>query len=214
MKRDTASPLIEAMVADCTPVRRMRTRMGLSLVLGAFVATAMVLVLLAGPPAPFVVGRMPVMYLLANGLLFLLGLAAAVSSVAMANPRVGARHEGTRWAAAMAGVLPLAAGVSLLGSWLGQGEAALPEGAHCAVSGIVASLLVGGVLTAWLRRGAPVSPRRAGLHAGIAAGALGTVAAGLFCREFTIDHLGIWHVVPVALTGLLGWLAMPRLLRW
>ncbi|WP_109809295.1 NrsF family protein [Sphingosinithalassobacter portus] len=214
MNRDTASPLIEAMVADCTPVRRMRARTGMALVLAAFVVTGLLLLLLAGPPAPIAVGRMPVLYLLTNGLLFLLGLAAAVSSVAMASPRVGARHEGTRWAVAMAGVLPIAAGISLFGSWLEEGTAALPEGLHCAVSGIVASLLVGIVLTLWLRRGAPVSPRRAGLHAGIAAGALGTVAAGLFCREFTIEHLGIWHVVPVALAGLLGWLAMPRLLRW
>jgi hypothetical protein len=79
---------------------------------------------------------------------------------------------------------------------------------------LLTSLVSGSAMVWWLRRGAPVSPQRAGLQTGLAAGALGTFAFGLSCDYDTVAHLGVWHVVPVVLATLAGRLIVPPLVRW
>ena len=154
------------------------------------------------------------MFWVANGLLLILGLASATSVVVMAGPRVGNRHEAPKWALAAVGVLPFAALASAFESGHTHSPLADPYGLECAMYGLAAGVLTAAALVLWLRRGAPVSLHAAGLHVGLAAGALGSVAYGLSCPLDNAMHLGIWHVLPVVVAGVLGRLALPALVRW
>lgn len=212
---DWHDSLIDTLVADLTPVRPRRPAAGALLVTAAAAATALAVIAangLAGNPWQSAASPL---FLLANGLLLMLGIAASASTIAMANPRVGSRHTGARWAMLMAGVFPAAAVVMLA---IHRAEAshllAAAEGWHCFAEGTLASLLTGGTLLFWLRRGAPVSPGIAGLHLGVGSTALGSAIYGISCPVDTIYHLGIWHALPVVLGGLAGRLLIPKVLRW
>ncbi|MBA3054260.1 MAG: DUF1109 domain-containing protein [Sphingomonadales bacterium] len=214
MAKDS-NTLIDALVADLAPVRPLRGWDGALRVALAAALTLAVVLGSFGLAAPVRAGTMSAMFLLANGLLLLLGLAAGASTILQASPRVGNRHDGPRWAMSMAAVFPFATLVLLA---LHRTEAAHLIAAdtawHCLAVSLVASLLIGGVLLAWLRRGAPVSPAAAGLHLGVAATALGTAIYGLSCPADSLYHLGIWHALPVIAGALAGRCFIPRLLRW
>ena len=47
-----------------------------------------------------------------------------------------------------------------------------------------------------------------------AAGAIGTLLYGLSCPIDSVTHLGIWHVVPVAVAAVAGRLIVPRMIAW
>ncbi|MBT8388033.1 MAG: DUF1109 domain-containing protein, partial [Altererythrobacter sp.] len=66
----------------------------------------------------------------------------------------------------------------------------------------------------WLRPGAPVSQQAAGWFTGIASGAIGTLIYGMSCPVDSVTHMGIWHVVPVAVAAVAGRLIVPKLITW
>lgn len=207
-------PLIEEMAQELQPVRAMQLRHGLALVALALVGTIILVGVIDGIWTAGLAGSASPYFFITNGLLLLLGFASATSVVTMATPRVGNRHDGPRWAMAMLGVVPVAALVTLLASGGVTGALNDPYGLTCFGSGLVSGLLTGFVLFTWLRRGAPVSPNTAGLHLGVAAGALGTAVYGLACPLDGIAHLGLWHIAPVAVAALIGRFALPRFLAW
>jgi hypothetical protein len=207
--------LIDALVADLEPVRPLHRAEGGALVLAAVMLTALLVAGINGLADNVRGGTVSPMFLLANGLLLLLGIAASASTIAMASPRVGNRHDGPGWAMAMAGVFPVVTVILLAvhhADWPHVLDVA--QGWHCFVEATLTSLLIAGALLFWLRRGAPVSPRTAGLHLGVGATALGTAVFGMSCPVDSIYHLGIWHVLPVALGALVGRFLAPTLLRW
>ncbi len=65
-----------------------------------------------------------------------------------------------------------------------------------------------------LRGLAPTRPRRAGLAAGLLAGALGAAGYALTCPEQSLGFIAIWYTLGIALAGALGALLGPRTLRW
>jgi hypothetical protein len=72
---------------------------------------------------------------------------------------------------------------------------------------------LGGVL--WAMRGlAPTRARMAGLAAGLLAGAVGAAGYALACGETAMTFVAIWYSLGIAMTGALGALLGPRLLRW
>jgi len=213
MTRDR-NEIIARLTEDLEPVRAFRTGDGLLLLAGAAIVTVVGVALIEGIWMGMVEGKAAPFYWITNGLLLLLGLASASAAIAAASPRVGASHEAPKWAAAMVGVLPVAALITLLSSGTVLGGMQDPAAIHCVSASLAAALVSGSVLTVWLRRGAPVSPNTAGWLAGLAAGAIGTVAYGLSCPVDTIAHLGIWHVAPVAVAALAGRLVIPRLIVW
>jgi hypothetical protein len=67
----------------------------------------------------------------------------------------------------------------------------------------------------WALRGlAPTRPRRAGLAAGLFAGALGAAGYALGCREESTVFVALWYSAGIAASGLIGALIGPRVLRW
>ena len=213
--RPNSDALIAELVDGLEPVKPLRFGEGVALALVAAAVTVVAVVAVYGLRAEWLAGHLDPMHLVSTGLFLGLALAATVTVVVMSRPQVGNDHGGWRWAAAMAGFLPLAGVIVALAR---GAETLSPEvmrhGAECLAGGSASSLLVFALLVLWLRRGAPTSPERAGLVAGVAAGAFGIFAASLHCPDNDIVHIGLWHSGAVIVTALAGRLLVPRLIRW
>ncbi len=208
------NPLIDQLSEELEPVRPIRFRDGVILVALTVLITVLGVEIFDGLWRGIMAGEASAFFLIANGLLLVLGVASTASVLKMAAPRVGNSHDGPKWAMAMAAVLPVAAFVTLLGHDHGLSAAQDPYGLTCFGAGLLSSVLTAGGLVYWLRRGAPVSPATAGLHIGVASTALGSVAYGLACPIDGVVHLGVWHAAPVVAGALIGRYALPPLLRW
>lgn len=214
-KPNPTDHLIASLTAELNPVRALRRRDGFGLTFAAVAFTISVVLAWLGLRPELLGGEASGMFVIANGLILLLGLAAAATVVRMGSPQVGNRHEGWKWALAMAALLPLAASVRLAlhPGELGQITNGV-QGPDCMVHALVLSSFTALALTLWLRRGAPASPPLAGLLTGLAAGALGTFAYGLACPVETIYHLGVWHCLPIVIAALVGRFGIARLITW
>ncbi len=208
------SNLIDDLVADLQPVSPLRARNGAALTALAVGISIAGVAAVKGLWVGSWDGVASEIFFIVNGLLAILGIVCTVGVLAVASPRIGNRHDGPRWGMAMLGVIPITA---LAHAVSGSGQHPVfgdPYGLSCAWNALVASSLVAATLVWWLRRGAPVSPSEAGLFAGVAAGSFGSLVYGLSCPIDSITHIGIWHVIPVALCGLIGRIAVPPLVRW
>ena len=214
MPRSTED-LIAGLVDTLEPVNELRQGRGMALALAALVLGCLGMVGQFGMRADLMSGQLDGMFLLSGGLFLVLTMASSWAVIDMARPAVGSRREGWGWTALMAAVLPLAALVTIASAWL-RGE---PSELHndsfgCMSFGLGWSLLTFAVLTLWLRRGAPMLLARAGLLTGVAAGSAGICAVSLFCPHNDLVHIGVWHGLTVAMAGLLGRIAVPRLIAW
>jgi hypothetical protein len=155
------------------------------------------------------------MFLMRTGLLLLLGVASLAAVTGMARPAVGTHRTGWRWAAGACAVIPAAALVTALAAQTPLGDRLYPaHGIECLSYSILIGLGIGAVLTLWLRRGAPVSPERAGIATGLAAGSLGTLAYSMHCPHDDIVYFALWYTLAIGATTLIGRLLVPRLVRW
>ncbi|MCZ8369991.1 MAG: DUF1109 domain-containing protein [Porphyrobacter sp.] len=214
MPRDS-SALIAELVDGLAPVKPLRFGEGVALALAGAGVTAVLVIALFGLREEWLEGHLDPMQLVSTGLFLGLALSATVTVVMMGRPQVGNDHGGWRWAAAMAGLLPVAGAIVAMGrGTTTMSPELMSHGAQCMAGGSIASLLVFTMLVLWLRRGAPTSPDRAGLVAGVAAGAFGIFAASLHCGDNDIVHIGLWHSAAVVLMGLAGRVLVPRLIRW
>ncbi|MBI5718759.1 MAG: DUF1109 domain-containing protein [Burkholderiales bacterium] len=67
----------------------------------------------------------------------------------------------------------------------------------------------------WAVRGlAPTRPRAAGFAAGLLAGAVGALGYALSCPEVSAAFVAVWYTLGIGLTGALGALLGPHVLRW
>lgn len=206
---------IAGLVDDLVPVRPLRQRRGMGWAAVAMAAGAVGLILQGGLRADFARGEPDGMGLLTTGLFLMLALASSWAVVDMARPQVGSRREGWIWNALMAALLPISALVLMAINLLRGGPSGLLlDGTDCLKFGLLWGLLTAAALVLWLRRGAPAQPGRAGLLTGVAAGAAGVFAVSLYCPHSELVHIGIWHGLTVVLAGMIGRLAIPRLVRW
>ncbi len=215
MMARNSDALIAELVGGLEPVRPLRFGEGLALALAAAGVSVVLVAGLLGLRAEWLAGSVNPMQILATGLFLGLALAATVTVVVMGRPQVGSDNRGWRWAAAMAALLPLAGAIVAMS----RGAAAMSyesmaAGAECFAVGAAASLMVFAMLVWWLRRSAPTAPGRAGLVAGVAAGAFGIFAVSLHCPDNDIVHIGIWHSATVLAMAAAGRLLVPRLIRW
>lgn len=214
MPRDPDA-FISGLVDDLVPVRPLRQRSGMARAVLAMLGGAAGMLLLFGLRADFQSGRPDALPLLSAGLFLVLALASSWAVVDLARPLVGSRREGWGWNALMVALLPVLALVLMLTNAL----RGVPSGLafnepQCLEYGLLGSLITAAVLILWLRRGAPAEPDRAGLMTGVAAGSAGIFAVSLYCPHSDLVHIGIWHGLTVVLAGLIGRLAVPRVVRW
>ena len=191
--------LIDDLAEDLAPVEPIRLSHGIALVALSAVATLILVELLDGLWRGVVSGQASGVFFIANGMLGMVGAAAALAVLRMASPRVGNTHDGARWSSAMLALLPLTALLVLGAGGLFSALSHDAYGLDCFLAGAAFGLVTATALVLWLRRGAPVSLNAAGTYTGIAAGAIGSFAYGLACPIDTLGHLGVWHVLPVAL---------------
>ena len=207
--------LIASLVDDLRPVRAMRMVDGLALVASAGAITVVLTILLLGLRPDVADGQFQPLFLFANGLFLIVGLATALAAVGMGMPRVGHSSQGWKWVLAMGSLLPATA-VIMLASRTEPMPLALVTSheVKCVAMGLALSLLTATALTGWLRRGAPTSAERAGWLVGLASGSTGIFAFAFHCPFDSFYHVGLWHVLPVAIGAVLGRLIVPRLIRW
>ncbi len=218
MMKSKSNPLVEDMIDDLVddlePVAPLRFGRGAILVGVAVLASIMLVALVkslgfteANPLSP--------LFSFTGGVgFFAVGAVIAASALLLANPAVGApRANPIIW---LALVLALPAFALLMTLVTGKQMDSLidPYAITCMVSGVLTSLVSLAVLVLWLRRGAPMAPDRAGMLAGMAAGALGTAAYGLTCPIDTLNHIGIWHAMPIIIGAIVGRFAIAPLLKW
>ena len=123
---------------------------------------------------------------------------------------------------------PLMALVVVFATMLGQGAITLLTAAPeqrmtkllgetwitCPSNVVLLSLpALAGIL--WVLRGlAPTQLGAAGFNAGLLAGALGAMGYALVCPEVSATFVAVWYSLGILLTGLMGAILGPVLLRW
>lgn len=212
---DNPDAFLERLVDDLRPVKPMRQGNGMALSLSALLLGVLLVILLLGVRSDLADGHPDPLVLTAAGLFLVLALASSWAAIDMARPAVGTRRDGWGWTALMAAVLPLSAmGLAAIDVLSARPVPLDHGGVACLALGCLVGLLTAAALVAWLRRGAPSSPHRAGLLTGVAAGAAGIFAVSLWCSHDDLMHIGIWHGATVIVFGLIGRLVLPRVLAW
>ena len=211
--RNDTDALIAGLVGELSPKAPLRLRHGAAVFAGAALLAMLTAALGLGVRGDVAAGDLTPVFLVANGLFLILAIAAAASAISMARPQVGSRRGGWIWAAATTAVLPTSAVLMQVfdPSSLKQSS---PDGVTCLLASVSLGLFAILGLTLWLRRGAPTSPRRVGMIAGIAGGAVGAFSFAFHCPCDDLFHVGIWHASAAVAGGLIGWIAVPRFLRW
>ena len=206
---------IDSLVADLRPVRPMSGRIGMAIVIG-MAALAVLMTAIGFGLRPDVLALHPSeLVLLRSGTLLLVGLSAAAAVIASAQPGVGLRRGGWRWALAAAALFPLTSLLLVLGgaefpAWIFTARS-VP---FCLGISLVGALAIAGPLVLWLRRGAVTEQARVGWLVGLTAGALGTFAYNLACPSDTVHYAAVWYTLTVATAAVIGRLTVPPLLRW
>ena len=204
--------LIDQLSEDMAPVKPLSVRSSRLMALGAAGITTAAVLLFLGVRVDIAAGAPSAVILLVAGLFALTAIASGLTATRLARPAVGGSQGGALWMAAAVGLLPA---ISLVEFLLGEaGPMSTEVALRCLVWGIAASVLTLGVLTWRLRQGAPVLPERAGLYAGLSAGAVGAFAITLECNNSQLLHLALSHVAIVAAMALAGRLLIPRIIRW
>ncbi|MDM7957248.1 DUF1109 domain-containing protein [Blastomonas sp.] len=227
MVKDTSAPdgsdadrfNIDALVDDLMPVRQIRLREGMVIALAMMAVCALAIGLRLGVRGDLANGVPHWMFLLRSAALLALGTAAAVAALSASTPLVGSeRPGGWRWALAVAAVFPLGAGFVWLADIRSVDQARRlldPQyGQQCLQMSMLCAVAIGLAMTAWLRRGAPVSPERTGWLVGLAAGALGAAAYSISCSENAVVYIGTWYTVAIGGCAIGGRVVVTPLLRW
>lgn len=204
--------LIDQLSDDMVPVKPLSVRTSRLLAIGAAALTTAAVLIFLGVRVDIAAGSPSPVILLVAGLFALTAIASGMTATRLARPAVGGSQGGALWMTAAIGLLPA---ISLIEFLLGGDSSTSTEVLlRCLYWGIGASLLTLGVLTWRLKQGAPVLPERAGLFAGISAGAVGAFAITLECNNSQLLHLALSHVAIVGVMALAGRTLVPRLIRW
>ncbi|MCM8557226.1 NrsF family protein [Sphingomicrobium sediminis] len=204
--------LIDQLADDAGPVRALTPREGQLLLAGAAALTLTIVIGIAGLRPQLTNGTADAISLVVTALFGLLSVAAGLSAVRLAQPQVGGAQGGAAWVFAAMLLFPA---ISVIEHGIGSPDSSLPElGMLCLGYGAAASLITAVALTAFLRKGAPVLPEKAGFMVGLAAGSVGAFAITLECGGSSFAHLAFWHVGIVAFWALVGRFGLAHLLRW
>lgn len=215
MKPDSSADLIDSLVADLTPVRRIRKRSGLLIVAAATLLAVTLNVPIFGLRPDIIALRPAEIVLLRSGVLLLIGISASLAVITSASPSVGARRDGWRWALGAGLLFPVTSLVLTLGGAPYPTEILDTRSvAYCLGISLASALAIGGIISGWLRRGAVTELRRAGWLTGLAAGALGTFVYNLGCPSDSVHYVALWYGLSLGAAAIIGRLTVPHLLRW
>lgn len=211
MKTDT---LIDLLARDAGPAPRalVARRLSPAALAGLLLSVLAALLGFGAIPADLFATAVPWMKLAYAGAL---ALAAGWLTARLSQPSAP-----TGWprAAALAVVAVMAA-AGLVSLWAAPAEARAQallgaSGLACAwrVLALASPALAGAL---WAVRGlAPTRLRAAGFAAGLLAGSIGAFGYALSCTEPSPAFVALWYSAGIVLTGAVGALLGPRVLRW
>ncbi len=206
---------IDTLVDDMEPVRRVSQKDALALVAVTTCIAVAVIAMRFGLREDLFTLQLHPIVILRAAMLLLLGFAALTAVMASARPGIGQVSNGWRWALGAVAMFPVTAIVtSILRQELPLATLQAQSGPWCLGISFGGALLIGSALTFWLRRGAATSLARVGWLVGLAAGSFGTFAFSLHCPSTTVDYIGIWYSLAVALSAGIGRMIVPPLIRW
>ena len=205
---------IQQLVDDLQPVRALRPMRSIAASL-AIVGVALALIMLYfGPRPDLLAGKPDAMFLLRSGTLLLLGLANAYAAIGFASPSVGRQSSSWQIAVAAALLFPMSALIVALSVSPSEAIAATQTGMKCLQVSLVGGLATAIPMVLHLRRGAPISPERAGWLTGISSGGLGAFAYNFHCPFNDLIYIGVWYTLAVGICAIAGRLIVPHLIRW
>ena len=181
--------LVDSLVADATPVRRMwPTTARLAVWMTAWTAFALAVAASMdwAPLARLDSGRLAAELVVALVAVFLWGTLALRAAVPGQTPRGGR--------IALALVVAL---MPLLFWQAAPGPEPFSNGVRCAVRTVALALLPGLAMLWAVRRGAPLAPRRAAALAGGTGLLSAYLLMRLLCSVDQPAHLFVWHVLPI-----------------
>ena len=206
--------LIDLLARDAGPAPRALAarRLGPAVAIGLGLSLPAALVWLG--PIPAALWQQPgPWWKLAYGL----ALAAAAAAWAARLGRPGAPTRGpARAALAVVAAMGLLGGVTMLAVPAGDRLAEVLGHSWTACPFNVLGLSLPALAAAlWALRGlAPTDGRSAGFAAGLLAGAVGALAYSVTCDEMSPAFVAVWYTLGIVLSGGLGALLGPRVLRW
>ena len=212
---------IETLIDDLTPVRPLRVRNGVLLAVAVMVVLTIIVAMTINVRADLAAGSPAPMFFVRASTLVLLGISACYAVMSSARPEIGKESRFKLWKslAGVALMFPVVALVHIAGdipSTTAEVNSLFSPsvGRECLTVGGICALIVGAVMVLWLRKGAVVSQKRAGFLTGLAAGAMGAAAYSIHCPMNSVVYIGTWFTAVVVISALIGWLVVPRLLRW
>jgi hypothetical protein len=208
--------LVEKLVSDLKPVSPRAFPRGFMTAISVSLGISLLLMLtVAGLRVDFPGAFMLPAFWIKSAYNFLIATAALAAVYRIARPDGQAgpmfREVGAVVALmALAAVLQLALSPNEVYRRLILGHSAL----RCPFLIVAFALPIFAAVFWWMRSAAPPDPRLAGLVSGLAAGAAGAWVYSWFCTENGMPFVLIWYSLGILLTGLIGRLLGPRLLRW
>ncbi|EJT02433.1 DUF1109 domain-containing protein [Rhizobium sp. CCGE 510] len=212
----TTDDIIERLVSDLTPVPRYalwrRFVLGIVPALGL---SLLLMLLVLGPRVDMPDVLMLPVFWIKSAYNALIAIAAFLTVYRLSRPD-GFEGRFFGWLALVIAAMAAVAAAQLMMAptetypVLILGSSAL----HCPllILGFAMPVYAG---TVWsLRRAAPSDLRLTGFVAGLAAGAAGAWVYSWFCTENGMPFVLIWYSLGILLTGALGAVTGPRLLRW
>ncbi len=211
MKTDT---LIDLLSRQAGPAPRAiaSRRLSPAALAGLFVS-ALAAVTLFGPiPAPMFATAVPWTKMAYAGAL---AVAAGWLTARLSRPAAPLQRP-LRVVFAVVVVMAVMGGLSLVSEPAGGRIQALLGHSWSSCPWTVLALSLPGLAAAlWAVRGlAPTRPRAAGFAAGLMAGSVGAFGYSLSCPEASSAFVAVWYSLGIVLTGALGSVLGPRVLRW
>lgn len=205
---------IQQLVDDLEPVRTLRPMRAIIASLAVAAGALLLVILLFGAREDLSAGRPDAMFLLRSGILLLLGLANAYAAIGIASPSVGRQSASWQIAVAAALLFPMSALIVAMSVSPAEAIAATRTGLKCLEVSVLGGLATAIPMVIHLRRGAPISPERAGWLTGISSGGLGAFAYNFHCPFNDLIYIGIWYTLAVGICAVAGRLIVPHFIRW
>ncbi|WP_438730288.1 NrsF family protein [Parasphingorhabdus sp. DH2-15] len=215
---------IDDLVADLTPVNPVRIRDGIAMALALTLFISVAISFYLGIRSGLAAGNFETIFVARTFALLALGGVSAYAAMSLARPAVDTNLRkvetmASRTVLGISSVFPVLALIYFFADMPRSSVEAVaifdPSiGRECLTYSGLSALAIGSAITVWLRRGAVVSPERAGWLTGLAAGGFGAAAYSLFCPMDSVVYIGTWFTMAVAMAAVAGRLAVPSLLRW
>lgn len=211
MKTDT---LIDMLSRNAGPAPHALAARRLSpAALAGLLASTLAAIIWFGPiPAPMFATAVPWTKMAYAGAL---ALAAGWLTARLSRP-AAPLHRPRRVVVAVVVVMAVMGGISLVSEPSGGRVQALLGHSWSSCPWSVLALSLPGLAAAlWAVRGlAPTRPRAAGFATGLMAGSVGAFGYSLSCPEASSAFVAVWYSLGIALTGAVGAMLGPRVLRW